>query len=53
MNFVNKTFNKILDKKDSELESLRERIGKLSSSVEYIPMRSTVTEEFLVPVKDQ
>ena len=52
LKYVNKTFNKILDKKNSELESLRERIKELTSSVKYIPLRSTVTEEYLVPVKD-
>ena len=52
LKFVTKTFNKILDKKDSEVESLREKIGEMSSTVEFLPMRTTVTEEFFIPVKD-
>ena len=52
LKLINTTFNKILDKKDSELESLRKKMRELALSVKYIPMRSTITEEYLVPVKD-
>ena len=50
MKFVDRTFQKLVNKKDTELVLLREKLEQKDTNERYIPMKSTFIEEYLVPV---
>ena len=50
LKFVDRTFQKLLNKKDTELVVLRDKLEQKDRSERYIPMKSTFIEEYLVPV---